>query len=367
MHVPFCSAICPYCDFAVARGDSEAAERYVAALECEIGRWSAPGVAFDTLYFGGGTPSALPPHHLARIVESLVSRFRMASDLWISLEVNPEDVDSETAAAWSELGVRTVSVGVQSFDDDELRFLGRRHTAVEGRRAVERLLEQGFDVVSLDLIYALPGQQRSAWSRSLEQLPEVQHVSGYELTVHEGTPFARFERSGRLVQTPDAEKALWFRHVHEELGRRGLEAYEVSNFARGEGARSRHNSKYWRSAPYLGLGPSAHSFDGACRWAGLRDWKAWASALETGDSVVAMHERLSAVDRCTEEIMLGLRTAEGVDLEDLRERYGFELRGPRAEAVARYRAQGLLELHGARLEPTLEGWLVADTIAAELS
>ena len=370
IHVPFCSRICPYCDFAVLIGGEERRVRYVDALVREArswtGRWPA-ATPFDTVYLGGGTPSALAPVQLARILEALRDALPVAGDAWISLEANPEDVGAETLASWRALGVGTVSLGVQSFADDALRFLGRRHDGATARRAVEATLAAGFPIVNVDLIYGLPDQAPERWRADLATATALgpQHLSCYQLTIHEGTPFGFRHARGKLAELPEHAQADLFRLTHEELATRGWPGYEVSNFAAAPRWRSRHNRKYWRHVPYLGLGPSAHSFDGAARWWNERKLGPWQAAVDAGRPPAAGHETLGVAELALEHLLLGLRS-DGVDLARLRA-LGCDLLGAARPRVERAVADGLLRLTGERLEPTLAGWAVADGLAADLA
>lgn len=371
LHVPFCSKICPYCDFAVLMGGRERRGRFVERLIAEARLWEAEGAAlatfapFDTIYFGGGTPSILTPDELERILEAVRGSLPVAADPWIFLEANPEDVTPERLAAWRELGVRTLSLGVQSFDADTLRFLGRRHGPEEARRAVGLAMTAGFGTVSLDLIYGSPGESRASWRRSLEEAVRLgpDHISCYQLTIHEGTPFGfRLER-GKLAETPEAEQAELFLLTHELLRDQGYPAYEVSNFARSPESQSRHNRKYWDHTPYLGLGPSAHSFSGRRRWWNERKLGPYEERVDLGEKPLAGSEELTAADLALEALMLGLRTTAGLDLQRFRERYGVDLiasNGPLLEQLA---AEGLLSLKDGALVPTLAGLAVADSLA----
>ncbi|MGH9337325.1 MAG: radical SAM family heme chaperone HemW, partial [Vicinamibacteria bacterium] len=277
VHVPFCSAICPYCDFAVNLGTEARRARYADALLSEVALRPMPETPFDTLYFGGGTPSALSGESVRRIVSELSSRGWLASGCRIYLEANPEDASAESLAALREAGVSTLSLGVQSLDPESLRFLGRRHTAEEARLSIALARESGFETVSIDLIYGLPGQTEDRWRRDLEAVLglSADHLSCYQLTIHEGTFFGRFRREGSLVESPGELQGDLFRLTHRTLEAAGYEGYEASNFSRSPEHRSRHNEKYWSHTPYLGLGPSAHSFDGRTRSWNERSFFAW--------------------------------------------------------------------------------------------
>lgn len=366
LHIPFCSAICPYCDFAVLTGGPERRARFTEHLIREIGMWSSdlgPFQGMDTVYFGGGTPSALSREQLGRIIESLPVR----EDAWTFLEANPEDVTLESVRGWRDLGVRTLSLGIQSFDAQALAFLGRRHSPEQARRSVELAREAGFHTVALDLIYGLPGQTPENWRRTLESAIALQpdHISCYQLTIHEGTPFGfRLER-GKLAEAPEEIQAELFLLTHSFLRDAGWPGYEVSNFARSPEHESRHNRKYWNHTPYLGVGPSAHSFDGHRRWWNERKIKPYEARIDSGERPVADSEELSTQDLALEALMLEIRTAEGIDLRFFQERYGVDLLERNAPLVERLSREGLLRTAANRLIPTLEGLAIADSMARD--
>jgi coproporphyrinogen III oxidase-like Fe-S oxidoreductase len=293
------------------------------------------------------------------------SRFSLLPDTRIFLEANPEDATLAALAAWRSLGVGILSLGIQSFDGANLAFLGRRHRPEEARAGVAAARSAGFDTVSLDLIFGLPGQTPAAWRHDLEEAARLgpDHVSCYQLTVHEGTRFGRLRDRGALAELPEPEQAELFALTHEVLGAAGYEGYEVSNFARAPEHRSRHNRKYWDHTPYLGLGPSAHSFDGRRRWWNERRLADWQARLARGERPVAGSEELSAEQLALEALMLGLRTRAGIDLAGFRERYGFDLAGNNRDMIERLVGQGLLEPDPARLAPTVRGLAVADALA----
>ena len=279
---------------------------------------------FDTVYFGGGTPSLLPAEDLARVVAACREHLKVALEAWVFLEANPEDVTPEACAAWRGLGVRTLSLGTQAFSDDALRFLGRRHGADQARAAVETTLAAGFPTVSVDLIFGLPGQSPEAWRHELATAAALApgHVSCYQLTIHERTRFGIAAKRGRLSAMPEGEQAALFEITHRVLADAGYSAYEVSNFARGRDHESRHNRKYWDHTPYLGLGPSAHSFapPGAGAPYGRRWWNElrtprWEGRVAAGERPVEAEESLGPKALATEAVMLGLRTTAGIDLD----------------------------------------------------
>jgi len=365
LHIPFCSKICPYCDFAVTTGGRRRRAEFVESLIAEASLWGGDPFSFDTVYFGGGTPSALETEDLARIVAALRSSFSLSPEAWVFLEANPEDVTPESLAAWRDLGVRTLSLGIQSFDAGSLAFLGRRHSPEEARRSVLLAREAGFDTVSIDLIYGLPDQDRAGWQRDLDAALALDpdHLSCYQLTIHEGTPFGRMAERGKLAELPEGAQADLFLFTHRYLAEAGLPGYEISNFARSPEHRSRHNQKYWDHTPYLGLGPSAHSFRGTRRWWNERSLRDWQARVERGERPIAGSEELEAGQLTLEELMLGLRTYAGVDLERLRERYGIDLLPRNARFVEQLEREGRVTIQGSRIVPTLSGLAVADSLA----
>lgn len=362
IHVPFCSSVCPYCDFAVTIAGDERRERYLGALEREISQSAAHGLRFDTIYFGGGTPSSLRPEQLSRVLSTITAELDVVSDATRCLEINPDEVDRATASAWRALGFGFASLGVQSFNDDVLEFLGRRHSAADARKAAETLLDAGFETVSLDLIFGLPDQGADDWARQLEAVLSLgaQHLSCYQLTIHDGTVFGGRRARGELDQLDEDGQAELYLLTHEILGAAGWQGYEVSNFAADPGHRSRHNRKYWDHTPYLGLGPSAHSFVGRRRWWNRRKLRLWTAAVEDGRSPVEGAEDLTDAELFFEAVMLGLRTVEGIDRDALRECFGAGTAGFDEAAIDRLAASGHLFVEGPRIRPTPRGMAVAE-------
>lgn len=381
LHIPFCSAVCPYCDFSVLKAGVPARKRFVQHLVAEAALaardWMDPR-PFDTVYFGGGTPSLLPAHDLALVLDACRAQLSFARP-WIFLEANPEDVTPDACASWRGLGVRTLSLGVQSFSDDALRFLGRRHAALQARAAVETARAAGFDTVSVDLIFGLPGQTPEDWRRELATAVALGpgHLSCYQLTIHARTRFGVAARRGRLAEMPEGEQAVLFELTHRFLADAGYSAYEVSNFARDTGHESRHNRKYWDHTPYLGLGPSAHSLavSEAARPPVARRWwnelrtPLWEGRIAARERPVEGEESLGPKALATEVVLLGLRTTAGIDLDGLATRYGVDLLAANDALVAHLVAEGHLVVRagaagGRRLAPTTSGLAVADGMAA---
>jgi len=365
VHVPFCHRVCPYCDFAVRTGDRARRRRYVDHLLGEISLYAGYPLRFDTIYFGGGTPSLLAPSDLERILTAARERLDVVADCPVFLEANPEDATASRLADWRRLGVTTLSLGIQSLDAEALAFLGRRHGPDQARHAVARALEAGFDTVSIDLIYGLPGQRLDGWREEMARALELgaHHLSCYQLTLHDRTRFKLLEKRGKLVQLTSDEQAGLFRLTHEFLNASGMQGYEVSQFAVDTRHHSRHNLKYWNHTPYLGLGPAAHSFHEDRRWWNLRRTDPWQERLHEGVRPVDEDETLEAEALTLEALMTGLRTYRGVDLGRIRSRWGVDLLAANRDLVGRLESGGLLALTGDRLVPTLDGLAVADSIA----
>ncbi len=357
IHVPFCVRRCSYCDFSIAVRKQTPAEEYVAAILKET---AGAGLGeLETLYFGGGTPSLLPPEALARLLHEFTPLFRVPrSDfrVEVTLEANPEDVTPENARAWRAAGINRVSLGAQSFDDAVLKWMHRSHDAARIGAAVHALRGAGIENISLDLIFGLPEELHRDWERDLEMAHALRttHLSLYGLTVEPRTPLDRWISRG-ATQAPDDERyAEEYLLAHRRLTADGFLFYEVSNAAR-DGFRSRHNSAYWSGKPYRGLGPAAHSFDGTTRRWNLRAWEAYRRAIAEGRSAVESEERLTAEQQELERVYLALRTEEGLAI------------------TAPYRplppltAQGWVEVKDGSLKCTPEGWLRLDSIVNEIS
>ena len=379
VHAPFCARICPYCDFAVTRlgrsGPSRL-ERYRRALLRETELRAAP-LAADTVYFGGGTPSLAPRGFFREIVEAAAAQGLATPEPSVFVEANPEDLaqDPGLAARWAAEGVYGVSLGAQALDDSRLRCLGRLHSAKDVEVAVSRLADAGLAWISLDLIYGTAGQTADSLAAEIGAatgLPGVNHVSAYELTVEPGTPFGRRAASGEhLTAEPDGDG--FFRVVHETLAERGFPAYEASNFAAAPALRSRHNRKYWSGVRYLGIGPSAHSFDperSERSW-NHREFADWEAAVLRDGEPTAGRERLRPAERALEELLLRLRTVDGLDLGDFGSRYGESVVRANRTRFRNWETLGLVRLEGGaadgRIEPTLEGLAVADALAREVN
>jgi putative oxygen-independent coproporphyrinogen III oxidase len=358
VHVPFCRGKCPYCDFASGTDLTLVAD-WLQALEREMGFYRDFAPRFDTLYLGGGTPSLLSANELADLLAGLQEQFAFAPGTEITLEANPDDLNLQILKRYRELGINRLSLGVQSFADRELAFLGRRHDASRARKALAWAREAGFANLGVDLMYGLPGQTVDSWTRNLETalgfFPE--HLSCYQLTIEAATPMGRRQAKGQFQSLPEEMEREFFLFTSNFLEGQGYLHYEISNFARGEEFRSRHNCKYWNHTPYLGLGPAAHSYQDGRRWWNHRSLKDYCQALHAGGAPVAGGEVLTPEQTRLEALYLGLRTRDGVTLslmEDVR-------RGKiLLQEIVR---AGLAEVRKDRLMPTREGLVVADRLA----
>ena len=361
VHVPFCARRCIYCDFSIAVRRTVPIEEFLDALVLELEHRSEHGSAnsspLETVYFGGGTPSRLGGDGVARMV-AIVNQFHsIAAAPEITLEANPDDVSAQNAERWATAGINRISLGVQTFDDSTLAWMHRTHSAAQARAAVAIARCAGIQNISVDLIFALPGGLNRSWRDDLDEALalEPDHISLYGLTIERGTPLARLTASGAAALAGEDTYAEEFLLAHATAEAAGFEHYEVSNFAR-TGRRSRHNSAYWTGAQYLGIGPSAHSFDGERRSWNVSPYAAWVSRLAGGSSPEEGGEILSASNRSAESIYLGLRTAEGY----------------RAEAadldIARsWAGAGWAAIDDERVRLTPEGWLRLDSLAAGLT
>ncbi|HEY5889688.1 MAG TPA: radical SAM family heme chaperone HemW [Acidimicrobiia bacterium] len=313
VHIPFCSAVCPYCDFAVVAGRDDQLERYLAAVVLEIRR-DRPWKPLDSIYFGGGTPSRMPPSMLGEIISALAEHHGIASGAEISLEANPEDFDDSTGDALVESGFNRISFGAQSFDNNILLQLGRRHDANQISRAVDTARTAGFENVSIDLIYGTPGETDRSWLATLDHAVACgpDHVSCYALTVEPGTPLGREVKAG--APAPDADvQADRFEMADRVLGSAGLSRYEVSNWAR-PGRECVYNSTVWAQGEYVAYGNSAHRFRDRVRSRNLSRLDGYLAAVEEGRPAVAAEETaLVGAELEIDRLFVGLRRSIGAD------------------------------------------------------
>ena len=371
VHWPFCAAKCPYCDFNshVRRAEVDQT-RFLAAYRREIAHMAAfaPGRTVASVFFGGGTPSLMKPETVAGVLEAIAAAWRIEDDAEITLEANPTSIEADRFHGYRAAGVNRVSLGVQALNAADLQGLGRLHTVEEAVAAME-LARAIFPRVSFDLIYARPGQSPEAWREELTRAIGygTEHLSLYQLTIEEGTPFFALHRAGKL-KTPDEAigRALW--DVTQEVcGHAGMPAYEISNHAR-PGCESRHNLVYWRYGEYAGIGPGAHGrliVDGVRReLATERNPELWAAAVEAEGSGLVVNDALSLEAQADEFLVMGLRLAEGIDLARFHRISGRRLDQRRIDDLV---MDGMVERVGAdRLRVTPEGFPVLDAVVADL-
>ena len=368
VHVPFCAHKCHYCDFySITRQPEERMRRFVDLVLSEADRWSSHAAGYRTVFFGGGTPSLLPPAEMARLIRGLRDRLDLDGVVEWTVETNPGSASPAYFDALAAGGVDRVSFGAQSFEAAELDALERDHRGVDVPRAVELARRAGIARGSLDLIYAIPGQTLASLDRSLDAALalHVEHLSCYGLTYEPNTPLAVRRRLGRVVAMPEDDEVEMFRHVRRRLSAAGLEPYEISNFAR-RGCESRHNLAYWHGDNYLGLGPSAASHLDGTRWRNAPHLGQWERGVEEKGGAAIDVERLTPGERAAELAWLNLRTTSGIDASDFERRLGMspqEAFGDRLDDLA---SQGLIEHVGGHVRLTDAGLIVADAAAAEL-
>lgn len=366
IHIPFCRARCSYCDFATGAYESTLAEAYVRAVAHEITafRSTVDTLDTDTIYFGGGTPSLLTPAQVTHILEAVRERFRVASDAEVTMEMNPGTLTLDTLREFRALGVNRASFGAQTFDDAELKRLGRTHTAADVRRTIADLREAGFTNVSFDLIAGLPAQTLHSWSRNLDEALALcpEHLSFYILEVHEGTPLADQIRRGAQPRPDDDLAAEMYRLMLARACALGYEHYEISNLCL-PGYHSRHNTKYWTHDAVFGFGCSAHSYDGRrTRWSNERDAARYTKLMEDGLTPVVETIELDESATRAEAIFLGLRLMRGVNLNEHRARFGADLRAEYAAELERLSAAGLIEFENDLMKLTASGALLSNEV-----
>jgi oxygen-independent coproporphyrinogen-3 oxidase len=363
LHIPFCKSRCSYCDFATdVYRNAGTVERYVSALVREIEGFDGEGIQADTAYFGGGTPSLLTPRQVGKILGAVNKKFAIARDAELTMEMNPATVTPETLDGYRNLGINRASFGVQTFDDTELKRLARGHNAQDARDTFRLLRAAGFDNISFDLIAGLPRQTLPDWERNLDEALNLhpEHLSLYLLEIHEGTPLAEQIRSERRPLPDEALAAEMYELMLDRVGAAGYGQYEISNFSLAA-RESVHNSKYWALDPVYAFGVSAHSFDGANRYANERDTAAYVNLVEKLGSAENFRE---TTDTASEFAFLGLRMTEGIDLREYERRFGVDLMWRYASDLERLREAGLIEICDDRLRLTRKGMLYSNEVFA---
>ncbi|HEX3701690.1 MAG TPA: radical SAM family heme chaperone HemW [Vicinamibacterales bacterium] len=367
LHIPFCAAICNYCNFNRGLFDAELKGRYVDALIAEIDRAGALGeaAAADTIFFGGGTPSLLEPSEIARIIEACERAVDIAADREVTIEANPETVTTARLRGYRDAGVNRVSFGVQSFREDELKRLSRLHTADRARSAVREARAAGFDNVSLDLMMWLPEQRLADWLESVDAAIAAgpDHLSLYLLELYPNAPLRDEMARARWSQAPDEDAEAMYLTAMERLDAAGYAQYEISNVAK-PGRESRHNLKYWQDGEWVGFGCGAHSTRGGVRWKNVSATEEYIQRVQRGEPTRTDERRLPPDERLGDALFTGLRLSEGVDLAAVRHRYAVDVWERYGSQLEGFLDAGCLVHEGTRLRLTRRGMLLAHEVMA---
>ena len=356
IHIPFCKSRCRYCDF-FSTTQLEKREAYVKAVVEEWGHyqneWSKQEIR--TIYLGGGTPSLLPIESLRLLLHTILSSIDTTSIQEITLEANPGDITAENIRAWRAMGINRLSMGVQSFNDRLLQLVGRRHSAEQAIQAIQTAQAEGITNLSIDLMYALPGQTMADWQADIAQALALQvpHISSYGLIYEEGTPLTQWLEQGKITAIDEDNEMQMYDYLVEQLTQHGYEHYEVSNFAL-PGQHSKHNSSYWNDTPYLGLGAGAHSYDGTMRWWNINDLDQYI-AQAMSHQLRPEQEVISPEERHMEQVMLGLRTSKGVPCAAVN-----------MDKVQAYLSEGYLKQQGDYIMATTQGFHILNRIMEDL-
>ena len=367
IHVPFCKTRCIYCDF-YTRTDMSPKHNYVSAVcrEMELRKHYISNEIVKTIYFGGGTPSQLSYGDFQRIFDTIRANFTVASDAEITMEANPDDLDTKYLETLRRLPFNRLSIGIQSFDDNELKFLKRRHSAERAIDVVSLCKSSGYNNISIDLMYGLPNQTMDIWQRNLEQAINlnVQHISSYHLIYEQGTRLYRLFKLGDVKPVDEDLSVQMFSAMIDSLSDAGFEHYEISNFARN-GLYSKHNSSYWLGEKYLGLGPAAHSFDGHNRAWNIPSISKYVEAIEQANPAIET-ECLDKNTSYNDFILTGMRTMWGVNLVVLESRFGTSMKDYCMRNVQKYINQGFVTNNDNVLKLTREGIFISDGIMSDL-
>lgn len=366
IHIPYCKTRCTYCDFYTLTNESQI-NAFVDALCKEAGiRKGELNETVQTIYFGGGTPSRLLKEHFDQIFDTLFTHYVIDSDAEITVEANPDDLSDDYIRMLAQLPVNRLSIGIQSFDDDELKFLSRRHSARQAIDAVKKCQQQGFHNISIDLMYGLPGQTLERWEQNLDQALalDIQHVSAYHLIYEEKTRMYSLMKAGKIKPVDEEISTAMFGLLIDRLTAQGFIHYEISAFGK-EGYFSQHNTAYWQNKKYLGLGPAAHSFDGDNRSWNVASLNRYLQSMESG-SPEREKEHLNQYEKYNEYILTGLRTRWGVNLPEMRSRFGETLFQFCMENAQKYLDKGLLTTEDQTMKLTRQGIFISDGIMSDL-
>jgi len=366
-HIPFCRQACHYCDFHFSTSQKNRNEMLLA-MQQEVSLQASflSGESVDSVYFGGGTPSLLDADDLLRLMDTVVTHFDIRGDAEITLEANPDDLDQAKVTALKGTPINRFSIGIQSFFEEDLRWMNRAHNALEAHGAIQRVQDSGYRNITADLIYGFPLLTDRKWDENIDRLLafDVPHISAYGITVEPRTALAAFIRKGKQSPMDEEQSATQFVRLIERLSAAGYEQYEISNFAK-PGYHARHNSSYWKGVPYLGIGPSAHSFDGSNRQWNVRNNAVYIQSIGRGMIPYEL-EVLTDRDRLNEYIMTSLRTVWGLDLAYVARRFGDRAAATLKSGLQPFVADEEVSLLGGVATLTTKGKLLADRIASEL-
>ncbi|HET9530778.1 MAG TPA: radical SAM family heme chaperone HemW [Blastocatellia bacterium] len=373
IHIPFCARKCTYCNFNTTDYYEDLAAAYIEAVAKEIGYWGERknGAAIDTIYFGGGTPSIVEPAQLDLLVRACRDRFEIDKDAEITIEINPATLSGERIAGWREAGINRASVGAQSFIASELVSLSRTHSVEQVFGTVASLRSAGFDNISIDLIAGLPEQTLEDWRFNLRAALDLraEHLSLYLLEIKEGTQLYAQVKRGARPRPDDDLAAEMYRMICDATRRAGYEQYEISNFARLEGSggatsplRSKHNMKYWTAAPFHGMGCGAHAYDGRARWVNVKKTESYIESVGATGQAVAERRELSGDELAQDALFMGLRLAEGIDVEEFQKEFGLDVIARYEEEIRRVEEAGLIEFGEGRLRLSDRGRLLSNEV-----
>ena len=366
IHIPFCRQACHYCDFHFST-NLKPVDRMIDAILTELTRRREYlDEAIETIYFGGGTPSLISTPHLEKIVNRAASSFPITKNPEITLEANPEDLSIEKCSELKSIGINRLSIGIQTFDDNSLKWMNRIHDAKQAVCAFENARKAGFNNITMDLMYALPDSGHVLFVRNLEKLISLdpEHISLYGLTIEERTVFGKLRKKRKFLEVPEEQAAEQYLNAISVLSDRGYLQYEVANFGK-QGFHSRHNTAYWEHKPYLGVGPGAHSYNRHSRSLNIRDNAKYIKKMQSRE-IFFKEEHLTRVQQLNERILTGLRTTKGINLQRLNKEFNVDLMYLHEKFINRLSNQGLVTMKNGMLKLKPKGFLIADEIALQL-
>jgi len=364
VHIPFCRTKCRYCGFYSEPIKNHSPRRFISAITRELERYEVK--SFQTIYIGGGSPSCLPPKQLLRLIGEITTRFPKPEEF--TIEVNPGQVNKDTLSQLRAAGVTRISIGAQSFNPDELTFLGREHSVADTKQAVRSAKQAGFDNIGFDLIFAIPGSTPKSWKHSLRSAVDlgIQHISAYALTYEHNTPLQKAVEAGKVKPIDEETDRQMYEMTIDGLEKAGFRQYEISNFAK-PGFECKHNLNYWANFPYLGIGPAAGSYWDGKRTLNVADIKKYIEAIEQGKSVTAESETPDKMQIACETAVLNLRRCSGILLDEFKNQTGLDAMELFTEPVAKYKKLGLLRTTAKRICLTRKALPIADSILCDFS